>query len=182
MRKTSFHALTRVVRIMLVSSMIWGATAAVCGQEDTAERVHKYSLASIRGDYAVVNHYGANLALALGTERFDGSGGLHGSAILNRPTANGARELVPLSFIGTYTVNDDGTGVILLAVTLPDGTIRTATEDFVITRAEMIGGIPVATKILDAQREASLVLGNGVFVTQEITRRVERRNEEDGSR
>ena len=68
-------------------------------------------------------------------------------------------------------MNADGTGVIFLTVTLPDGTTRSATEDFVITRTERIRGIPVATAIVDEQRELSLVLGTGVFVTQEYTRR-----------
>jgi len=74
-------------------------------------------------------------------------------------------------------VNADGTGVIFLTVTLPDGTTRSATEDFVITRTERIRGIPVATAIVDEQRELSLVLGTGVFVTQEYTRRGQERED-----
>jgi hypothetical protein len=80
---------------------------------------------------------------------------------------------VALTSAGTYSVNTDGTGIIFLAVTLPDGTIKTATEDFVITRTELIRGVRVATEIVDEQREPSLVLGNGVFVTQDYTRREE---------
>jgi len=37
---------------------------------------------------------------------------------------------VPLTSTGTYSVNDDGTGTILLEVTLSDGSIKTATEDY----------------------------------------------------
>ena len=36
----------------------------------------RFNLASLEGDYAVVNHYGANLALAIGTVHFDGAGHL----------------------------------------------------------------------------------------------------------
>lgn len=149
-------------------------TPALIAQDRAAEahHSHHYSVASIRGDYAVVNHYGANLALGVGTIQFDGAGNLHGTLLLNRPTSTGARQLVHLTSTGTYSVNDDGTGIILLSVELPDETIKNATEDFVITRAEVIGGIPVAMKIVDEQREPSLVLGNGVFVTQDITRRM----------
>jgi hypothetical protein len=55
---------------------------------------------------------------------------------------------VPLIFTGTYSVNGDGTGTILLIVTLPGGSIRTATEDFVVTRTEVIHRTPVATDIV----------------------------------
>ena len=60
-----------------------------------------------------------------------------------------------------------------MEVTLPDGTIKTATLDFVITRVAWIRGQTVAAEIEDEQREPSLVLGNGVFVTQTYTRRGE---------
>jgi hypothetical protein len=130
-----------------------------------------YTLASLRGDYAVVNHYGANLAQGTGTEYFDGNGKCHGTLLLNRPTATGTRELVPLTSTGTYVVNEDGTGILTLVVTLPDGSIKTATEDFVITRSQVMRGVPVALQVTDEQREQSLVLGNGVFVTQDFTRR-----------
>lgn len=140
---------------------------------ESAEFFPTFHLGSLEGDYAVVNHYGANLALGIGVEHFDGNGQLRGTLLLNRPTATGTRQLVPLTSTGTYTVNEDGTGTMVLAVTLPDGTIKTATEDFVITRAVWIRGRIVAVEIVDEQREPSLVLGNGVFVTQTYTRRGE---------
>jgi hypothetical protein len=154
--------------IMVLGIVAWDATPPLNAQ---AHNVH--GVASLQGDYAVVNHYGANLALGIGTVQFDGTGKLQGTLLLNRPTSTGARELVALTSAGTYSVNTDGTGIIFLAVTLPDGTIKTATEDFVITRTELIRGVRVATEIVDEQREPSLVLGNGVFVTQDYTRREE---------
>lgn len=158
--------------VVVLSALAWDAAPALIAQDRAAEAL-QYNVASIRGDYAVVNHYGADLALGVGTVQFDGTGMLRGSLLLNRPTSTGARELVPLTSTGTYTVNGDGTGTIVLAVTLPDGSIRTATEDFVITRTEVIRRIPVATEIVAEQREPSLVLGNGIFVTQHYTRRGE---------
>lgn len=158
--------------IVVFGILAWEVTPALNAQ-GAAVGAHHYSVASLQGDYAVVNHYGANLALGIGTGHFDGNGNLQGSLLLNRPTSTGDRQLVPLTFNGTYTVNADGTGTIFLAVTLPGGAIKTATEDFVITRTDLIGGILVATEIIDEQREPSLVLGNGVFVTQDYTRRGE---------
>jgi hypothetical protein len=154
--------------IVVLGILAWEATPAL-----NAQAHHVYGVASLQGDYAVVNHYGANLALGIGTVQFDGTGKLQGTLLLNRPTSTGARELVALTSAGTYSVNTDGTGIIFLAVTLPDGTIKTATEDFVIRRTELIRGVLVATEIVDEQREPSLVLGNGVFVTQDYTRREE---------
>ena len=134
----------------------------------------RFNLKSLQGDYAVVNHYGANLALGIGSTHFDGDGNIsEGTLLLNRPTSTGTRELVSLTSRGTYSVNEDGSGTIILEVTLPDGTIRTATEDFVITRNMWVRGQPVAVEVIDEQREPSLVLGNGVFVTQTYTRRGE---------
>jgi hypothetical protein len=159
--------------IVGTSVLAWASAQAVVAQAPNVPSAHTYSLASLQGDYAVLNHYGANLALGIGTEQFDGNGKCKGSLLLNRPTSTGARELVALTSTGTYTVNQDGTGTISLEVTLPDGSIKTATEDFVITRSELIRGVLVGTAISDEQREPSLVLGNGVFVTQNFTRRWE---------
>jgi hypothetical protein len=139
----------------------------------SAQTPNRYNLASLTGDYSVLNHYGANLALGIGTTHFDGNGQSRGTLLLNRPTASGTRELVSLTSTGTYTVNEDGTGTMILTVTLPDGTIKTATEDFVITNTLSIWGRALALGIETEQREQSLVLGNGVFVTETFTRRGE---------
>jgi hypothetical protein len=148
-------------------------------QQNARKPIQKYSLASLHGDYGAIGYYGANLALA--DEQFDGNGNLSGTALLNKPGTSGSRDLVTLPFTGTYTVNDDGTGVLYLTVTTPTGGTATATEDFLITEAEVIRGIPVATKMADAQREQNIILGNGVFGTHVYTRRPNRRadTEED---
>lgn len=159
--------------VAVLTILAVGFSSFSIAQNRAAIRHHTYTLASLQGDYGVVNHYGegGNLALGIGTSQFDGAGNVQGTLLLNRPTATGTRELVPLTSVGTYTVNADGTGIIYLTVTLPDGTTRTGTEDFVVTRSQRIDGTLVATKVVDEQREASLVLGNGVFVTQDFTRR-----------
>jgi hypothetical protein len=165
--------------IVALTILALESTSLLIARNGISTTRNAYSVWSVRGDYGVVNHYGegGNLALGLGTSQFDGAGNVQGTLLLNRPTPTGARELVALSSIGTYTVNADGTGIIYLTVTLPDGSTRTGTEDFVITRTERIRGSLVATKIVDEQREPSLVLGNGVFVTQEYTRRGDERED-----
>ena len=112
--------------IVVLGMLAWHAAPALMAQ--AVGPIRPYTVESLHGDYAVVNHYGANLALGIGTEHFDGTGEATGSLLLNRPTATGSRELVALTSTGTYTVNSDGTGILYLEVTLPDGTLKTATR------------------------------------------------------
>ncbi len=156
---------------LMLSSLVVGRPQPVLGQDDWHHPRRDYSLESLRGDYAAVATYGANVARALGTQTVDGLGNLKGSAIVNQPGLNGARTIVNITFTGTYTVNSDGTGTMSLIITLPNGKTANATEDFVITRAEIRDGTLVATEIIDAQEQPSTVIPGGVFVTHMYTRR-----------
>ena len=129
-----------------------------------------YTLASLEGDYAVVGSYGGNAARLLGTYHADGRGYIDGSAIVNLPGAGTTRVIVPVTFNGPYTINDDGTGIIYFTVVLPGGGTAPATLDLVITKAKARETAKVATEIATAQREPSSVV-NGQFVTHVSTRR-----------
>jgi len=61
--------------IMITSVLAWASAQVVNAQSSNASAPHTYTLASLEGDYAVVNHSGVNLALGIGTEQFDGNGG-----------------------------------------------------------------------------------------------------------
>ncbi|MBV9501759.1 MAG: hypothetical protein JO138_20500 [Acidobacteriaceae bacterium] len=158
---------------LLVSSFVAATPQADLAQGDWHHPRRDYSVESLRGDYAAVATYGANVARALGTQTLDGVGNLKGSAIVNQPGLNGARTIVSITFTGTYTVNSDGTGTMSLTIMLPNGKTANATEDFVITKAKILGGIPIATEIIDAQEQPSTVIPGGVFVTHTYTRRSE---------
>src|SRR5690242_282383 len=95
--------------IMILTVLAWGSPPALIAQDVAVGVHHTYTVTSLEGDYAVVNHYGegGNLALGIGTEQFDGNGNCQGTLLLNRPTATGTRELVPLTNTGTYTLNAD---------------------------------------------------------------------------
>jgi hypothetical protein len=69
-------------------------------------------------------------------------------------------------------VNCNGTGTITRVVTKPDGTTASAMDDFVITESTIkFAWLPtVATTIVDAQRDPSVILPGGVFVTRVHTR------------
>ena len=116
-----------------------------------------YNLASLRGSYALVGTYGANVGTAIGTRTYDGNGNLSGTAVVNEPTAGsttGARTLVMATQTGTYTVNCNGTGQFLRTVTTNTGITAVQVDDFVITaatRSTQAGQPLLATAITDAQ-------------------------------
>ncbi len=164
----------RKLRFVLTAMLLIGAAgsaSAVLGQEDGQAWNRKYSVANLHGDYAVVATYGGEIAAALGSQYMDGRGHVRGSALVNQPGADESRQLSRLTFTGRYTVNSDGTGALYLTLALPGGKTANAVEDFVITRAKVVDGAPVATEFIDAQEESSHVIPGGVFVTHTYTRR-----------
>jgi hypothetical protein len=133
-----------------------------------------YTLASLQGSYSVVVNYGGNVALGLQAQTLDGNGNLTRTGVLNEPTpgsATGQRTVGIVSNAGTYTVNCNGTGTITRVVTRPDGSTAPSTDDFIITQAIKFPGRPaIATTIVDATRNPSVILPGGVFVTHVHTR------------
>jgi hypothetical protein len=152
----------------LLLTAFFGVSAA--NAQDTCP----YSAASLQGSYAVLVNYGSAVAIGLQVQVLDGKGNLTRTGTLNQPTAGsatGARTIGTVSSTGTYTVNCNGTGTITRLVTKPDGTTAPAIDDFVITQAIKVPGRPsIATTIVDAQRDPSVILPGGVFVTRVHTR------------
>ena len=143
--------------------------AAVSAQDPSCP----YTLSSLQGPYAVVITYGANVAQGLQTETLDGKGTVTRTGIINQPTpgsTTGARTIVPVTTAGTYKVNCDGTGTFTLTVTRPDGTMASAAHDFIITSAIKQEGRVIATTIADVQRDPSVIIPGGIFVTRVHTR------------
>jgi hypothetical protein len=132
-----------------------------------------YNLSSLQGPYSVVLTYGANLASGIQAETLDGKGNLTRSGVINQPAAGsttGARSVVSVTSVGTYTVNCNGTGTFIRVVTLPDGTKASGSDDFIITSAIKQEGRLIATSIADVQRDPSVVVAGGVFLTRVHTR------------
>ena len=131
-----------------------------------------YSQASLQGSYAVVVNYGANVAIGLQPESLDGKGNLTRAGINNQPTAGsttGQRTVANVTSKGTYIVNCNGTGTITRIVTRADGTTAPASDDFLVTRAIVQNGQLIATTIVDAQRDPSVIVAGGIFVTRTHT-------------
>jgi hypothetical protein len=68
-------------------------------------------------------------------------------------------------------VNKDGSGIRNLTTALPGGGTSNVIEDFVITKAEVIDGIAIATEIADTQREPSAVIDDQSLVRHTLTLR-----------
>jgi hypothetical protein len=151
--------------------MAIGSLTSLSGVALAEDGNAKYSLASLCGDYGAVVTYGANVAAGLGHEKYDGQGNATGAALANQPGPNGTRTITSFGISGTYIVNKDGSGVRYLTIALPGGGTAHVTEDFVITRSKIVGGIAIATEIADVQREASAVIDDQSLVRHTLTLR-----------
>ena len=144
-----------------------------------AQNTRCYTLESLQGSYGVANTYGANVALGLQAESLDGSGNLTRTGILNQPTAGstiGQRTVAIVTSTGTYTVNCDGSGTITRLVTRPDGSTASASDDFLIIAAIEKDGRLIATKVVDVQRDPSVIVPGGIFLTRTHTLRPNAQN------
>jgi hypothetical protein len=130
----------------------------------------RYTLASFCGDYGIVGSYSGGIARALGTQTVDGHGNLTGSAIINEPGPNNTRSITSITFHGTYTVDDDGTGSMLLTITVK-GTTVNVTEDFVITKTKTTNGNVLASEVQDAQEVPSVILSTPLLAFHTYTLR-----------
>jgi hypothetical protein len=161
-------------KCLFVTAVVSVLGAAAANAQATASC--PYTLASLRGSYALVGTYGANVAMGIGTRSYDGNGNLSGTSIINEPTAGsttGARTLVVATQAGTYTVNCNGTGQFLRTVTTNTGVTAVQVDDFVITaavRSTQAGQPLLATAIVDTQEVASAIVAGGIFLSRVQTR------------
>ena len=153
----------------LVSLVLLSASVA------TADERPCYTVASIKGTYALVATYSANVALALGVRQFDGQGNLTGTFVLNAPVVGsptGARTIVTGTQEGTYSVNCDGTGTITRTLTSSTGVVTTQTDNLLITKVvEREHGLRLAIALEDATQTPSALVPGGLFVFRSYTRR-----------
>jgi hypothetical protein len=168
-----FNNRSLFVPAALILACFFGVSAARA-QNPVWNPTCPYTLASLQGSYAMIGNYAGDVALVLQAESLDGKGNLTRTGVINQPTAGsttGERTVGTVTSVGTYTVNCNGTGTITRIVTKPDGTKAPALDDFIITQAAKPDlGPPIANTIVDAQRDPSVILPGGVFVTRVHTR------------
>jgi len=133
-----------------------------------------FTLASLKGTFAVTGNYEGGIAIAYGVRQLDEAGNLIGTFILNEPVAGsttGARTVITGTQRGSVTtLNCNGTGTFTRVLTSSTGAVTTQIDDFVITQATENEGELHATVIRDAQRTPSALTTPAVLVTREWTR------------
>ncbi len=154
---------------LVFASVIAGPLCAGDGDHD-----RPYSLASINGEFALVGSYTGGLTAArqLGVVHInngDVTGYLRVNVQGSTPTQ---RVVIYLSFTGSTTIAEDGTGVVTLSVTYPDQSLHQATLDFLITKALETRDAKIAIELAEMQRETP-ALSPGSFIVGTLTRRPE---------
>ena len=100
---------------------------------------------SFQGNYAFTGSVGKGVGLGVGIA--DGNGTISGSVIQRFWN----RKRFEVAMDGTYTVNEDGTGRMTFNVSDEADESADLGADFVITRAEVIDGVKLATEIFVVQ-------------------------------
>ncbi len=131
--------MNKIKRRLYIPAAIFLASFLGVSAANAQDSSCQYTLASLRGKYAIVVTYlPTYAAMAIGTGTYDGAGNMTGTFLVNGPTpgsSTGARTITKGTQVGTYTVNCDGTGVITRTTTLATGQTNTFMDDFVITAA-----------------------------------------------
>ncbi len=157
-------------KLMLVSILVGAAAFPPAVPAADQDHDQPYSVASLDGEFALVGTYTGGIARQLGVVHFndgDVSGYLRVNVQGVTPTQ---RVVVYLAFAGTTTMADDGTGVVTLTVTYPDGSLHPATLDTLVTKAQESRGNKIATEIATMQRDTP-ALSPGALIVGTLTRR-----------
>lgn len=157
--------------VLMLALALAPAFVSAQQERDDANLPLRFSRASLCGNYGAIATYGANVACALGFEAMDGHGKITGAAIVNQPGPSNTRSLTSIGISGTYTINAEGMGTMILTIALPGGATAVVTEDFVVTRLKMVDGIAIATEIQDAQEVPSAVIDDSSLVIHTYTLR-----------
>ena len=129
-----------------------------------------FDVGSLQGSYASVGSAGSGVSVSVGVAEFDGLGNVTRFVRVNAEAEDGSRVLLDITSVGSYSINEDGTGVIEFTNTLPSGAIATVTFDFVITRSakQTPQGITAGDELFAIQREPGVTASP---VTETFTRR-----------
>jgi len=161
--------MTRRAKSIIAGACLAGLLALTSSHGQAAGEVG-FTLASVQGAYANVTTLGHNVGSIATVSTFDGEGNFSGSGILNIPSPAGQRLIIPVTFVGTYTVNADGSGTWALTANLPDGREFRLNDDVVITQATRHGNQLVATQLFGQRREPSQTVAGNLLVTVVSTR------------
>ena len=133
---------------------------------------HRYTLASLAGNYSVTGVFGPHVGGYVGTVDIDAKGIITNDiGVAVDPALPGILDVVST---GESSINPDGTGLFTLNVTvIGGGGTATYHMNFVIEEARLRGDELIATKISMLQQEPSPLPNGPIFASFVYTRRPE---------
>ncbi len=166
MRHVSLIRSTGLLAVLL--SLSFGS---LTGSSTFPPAVHgrPFDVKSLQGAYASVGSAGSGVSVSIGVAEFDGRGNVTRFVRINSEAADGTRQLIDITSVGSYSVTRDGTGVIMFINKLDGVVTSTVTFDFVITRSTREKrGSPAGHEIFAIQREPGITASP---VTETFSRR-----------
>ena len=115
-----------------------------------------FTLDSLRGSYASSGRADGFQSRSVGVVMFDGRGGLVRTVRINSSDGSGGRRLIDISSVGTYTMDEDGLGVLELTNALPNGGTADVTFDFVVSKSQRSRRGVRALEVTTIQREPGI--------------------------
>ena len=166
MRHMSVIRSTGVLTVLLLLNI-----GSLAGSDTfNAMRSRPFDVGSLQGSYASVGSAGSGVSVSVGVAEFDGRGNVTRFVRVNAGEEDGSRVLLDITSVGSYSVKEDGTGVIEFTNTLPSGAMASVTYDFVITRSarQTLRGSTAGDELFAIQREPGVTASP---VTETFSRR-----------
>jgi hypothetical protein len=149
-----------IATIIFMCMVFWEGAATIVPSLSFNGVAHAqvFTKESFQGTYASRSIGGANDNAVIGMVTSDGNGNFTGSGIYNSPAPFGKRRVIPITFTGTYNVNEDGTATCIFTFTTTDGLSTEVNVDWIVMQAEVIDGVKMATEIYGLGREGQTLL------------------------
>lgn len=169
-QNSRFHA--KLLGIFTVLSLAGVGLAQETTRSSQKCSKHRYTLASLAGNYSVTGVFGPHAGGYVGTTDIDAKGAIANDiGVVVDPALPGPP--LELSTTGESVINPDGTGLFTESVTIGGASNVTYHFSFVIAEARLRGDELIATRIVLVQQESSPLPNGPIFASFVYTRRPE---------
>lgn len=131
-----------------------------------------FARADLSGLYSIKFNIGDHGSAGVGMIEFNEQGEVTGACIITSANQNDGlphdAQVVQNAISGSYTMGNDGWGVLNLTLTNADGQTKTITQDFIVIAAEVYGAFTLVTDLHMMQREAAN--DDGELITMKLSR------------
>ena len=167
------HLHAKLIGIFTVLSLAsLGLAQETTGSSQKCSK-HRYTLASLAGNYSVTGVFGPHAGGYVGTTDIDARGAITNDiGVVVDPALPGPP--LELSTTGESAINPDGTGLFTESVTIAGSASNVTYHfNFVIAEARLRGDELIATRIVLVQQESSPLPNGPIFASFIYTRRPE---------